>query len=100
MKATSIPRPAAISPFVTDLPTTAAMKDMDRTMSAVFSGRSRCASTSTARKGAQTNSAMSETVSPDTDEKCATRSAFSDWPLRVIGWPSKVVISASACPAC
>ena len=67
-------------------------------MSAVFSGRSRWASTSTARKGAQTNSAASETVSPDTDAKCATRSALPERPLRVIGCPSKVVSSASGVP--
>lgn len=98
MKAASIPRPAAIRPFATDLPTTAAMKDMERMMSAVFSGRSRNASTSTARKGAQTNSVTSETVSPDTDEKWAIRSALPDWPLRVIGWPSQVVSRASGVP--
>ena len=41
--------------------------------------------TSTARNGAQTNRAMSDTVSPDTEEKCAMRSALPAWPLRVIG---------------
>ena len=38
-----------------------------------------------ARNGAPMNSTMSETLSPDTDEKCATRSALKALPRCVIG---------------
>lgn len=74
------------------------MKAIDRMISAAFSPNPRWASTAMARKGAQVNSTRSEKVSPETEAKCAVRSARPACPLRAMGWPSSVVIIASGVP--
>ena len=85
-------------PLPTELPITTEMKASERISSAVFSGRSRNFSTMIARKGAQSTSTISETVSPLAEAMWATRSALLASPRCAMGKPSSVVMYASGVP--
>ena len=91
INASSMPSTPITSPFIGALPATAAIKERERMISAAFSGRSSTLSIRIASTGAVRNNAMSLKLSPQTELKCATFSAFGPSPFIAIGCPSRVV---------